>query len=184
MEFVSKSIKETQKIAADLAQKIIKTKNGAIVALEGELGAGKTTFIQGFAKALGVKSKIKSPTFVLMKKYIVPKLGQSRRRLDCHLDSQGVALTLYHLDCYRIGDDKDLKIPGLKEIFEMSHNKSFTTSKGSRKRPQHYATQASHNVVIIEWAERIKKILPKKYIKVHIDHIGNNERKIIVINNF
>jgi len=73
MEFLSKSVKKTQRIAADLAQKIIKTKKSAVIALEGELGAGKTVFVKGFAKALGIKSKIKSPTFVLMKKYKVPQ---------------------------------------------------------------------------------------------------------------
>ncbi|KKS14020.1 MAG: hypothetical protein UU70_C0001G0009 [Candidatus Yanofskybacteria bacterium GW2011_GWA1_41_6] len=138
MEFLSKSVKKTQRIAADLAQKIIKTKKSAVIALEGELGAGKTVFVKGFAKALGIKSKIKSPTFVLMKKYKV----------------------LYHLDCYRVGNHKDLKIPELKEILDMSHN---------------------HDIVLIEWAERVKEILPKKHITVHIDHISKNERKITII---
>src|SRR3989344_1809694 len=106
MEFVSKSSRETQKIASDLARKIIKTKKGIVIALEGELGAGKTVFVKGFAKALGIKSKIKSPTFVLMKKY---KPETVNRKLETNL---------YHLDCYRVGDEKDLKIPELKEILE------------------------------------------------------------------
>ncbi len=139
----SKSVKETQKIAADMAQKIIKSGQGAIIALEGELGAGKTTFIKGFAKALGVKDKVKSPTFVLMKKYHVR------------------GTELYHLDCYRVGNEKDLKIPELKEIL---------------KEP--------HNIVVIEWAEHIRKILPKNHIKIHIDHVDKNKRKIIVTDNF
>ncbi len=142
MILISKSPRETQKIAADLAHKIIKTKKGAIIALEGELGAGKTTFIKGFSKALGIKSKIKSPTFVLMKKYKVP----------------GGTFNLYHLDCYRAGDHKDLKIPELKEIMNMSHN-----------------------IVLIEWAERVEEILPKKHIKIHIDHIDKNKRKIQIV---
>ncbi len=146
----SNSPKETQKIAADLACKIIKTKKGAIIALEGELGAGKTVFVKGFAKALGIKSKIKSPTFVLMKKYKVP----------------GETFDLYHLDCYRIGDHKDLKIPELREILKASHyNVRHCTMT---------------HIVIIEWAERVREILPKKYITVHIDHIGVSERKIII----
>ena len=145
MEFVSKSVKETQKIASDLARKIIKTKKGIVIALEGELGAGKTVFVKGFAKALGIKSKIKSPTFVLMKKY---KPETVNRKLETNL---------YHLDCYRVGDEKDLKIPELKEILE-----------------------ESHNIVLIEWAERVKKIIPKKHITVHIDHVSEKERKITI----
>lgn len=148
MEFVSKSIKETQKIAADLAGKVIKVKRGAVIALEGELGAGKTTFIQGFSKALGIKSKIKSPTFVLMKKYEIETKDKGQE-----------TKFLYHLDCYRIRDEKDLKIFELKEIFE-----------------------ESHNIVLVEWAERIKRIFPKKHIIVHIDHISKNVRKIKIDN--
>jgi len=146
----SHSPKQTQKIAADLAHKILKTKKGAVIALEGELGAGKTTFIQGFAKALGVKSKVKSPTFVLMKKYKV-----------FH------GTNLFHLDCYRIENHKDLKIPELKEILDMSH---------------HYNVRhcTMTHIVIVEWAERVREILPKKHITIHIDHISENERKITI----
>ncbi len=149
----SNSPKETQKIAADLARKIIKTKKGAIIALEGELGAGKTVFVKGFAKALGVKSKIKSPTFVLMKKYQVSGRGEGSRAKP----GISVGINLYHLDCYRVGDYENLKIPELKEIIE-----------------------DSKNIVLIEWAERIRKILPKKFISVHIDHVSENERKISI----
>jgi len=177
MKFVSKSPKETQKVAADLAHKIIKTvktvdnrlaksviHRRTVIALEGELGAGKTVFVKGFAKALGIKSKIKSPTFVLMKKYVIPKSAISRRRLDM----QGDALTLYHLDCYRVRDEKDLRIPELKEILNMSHNNNVEDA------PLH--------IVLIEWAERVREILPKKHITVHIDHINKNTRKLLISN--
>ena len=147
MIFNSHSPEETQKIATDLAQKIIKTKKGAVIALEGELGAGKTTFIQGFMVALGIREKVKSPTFVLMKKYSIN--GGTYRGTN-----------LYHLDCYRISDHKDLKIPELEEILK---------ERGS--------------VVFIEWAERIREIIPKNHITVHIDHISENERKITIMGN-
>ncbi|MCX6743578.1 MAG: tRNA (adenosine(37)-N6)-threonylcarbamoyltransferase complex ATPase subunit type 1 TsaE [Candidatus Parcubacteria bacterium] len=53
-------------IAAKLAKKL---KGGEIIALEGDLGAGKTTFVKGLAKAFGIKQHVTSPTFVLMKVY-------------------------------------------------------------------------------------------------------------------
>lgn len=135
MVFNSHSKKETQKIAADLAAK---TKS-AIIALEGELGAGKTTFVQAFAKALRVKSKVKSPTFNLIKKYKVPEQNKH----------------LYHIDCYRLKDHKEAIPLGIKDIFK-----------------------ESDAIILIEWPERIKKILPKNIIRVHIDHISHNKRKI------
>ncbi len=137
MVFYSRSKRETQKIAADLATE---TKSG-IIALEGELGAGKTTFAQAFAKALGVESKVKSPTFNLIKKYKIPK--QSKY--------------LYHIDCYRLKDHKEAIPLGIKDIFK--------------------ETDA---IILLEWPERIKKILPKNIIRVHIDHIDKNKRKITI----
>lgn len=148
MVYYSKNEKETQKIAGDLARKVIISKNPTVIALEGELGAGKTTFVKGFAKALGIKSKIKSPTFVLMKKYKIPRNSIS------HIP---YSIFLVHLDCYRVRDHRDLATLDLKTIFN-----------------------TPNNIVLIEWPERISKILPKKLIKVHIDHIDNNKRKIMI----
>ena len=143
MIYYSNSPKETQKIASNLA---VKTK-GAIIALEGELGAGKTTFAQAFAKALGVKAKIKSPTFNIIKKYSVPTKTYNLKPKTY----------LYHIDCYRLKDQKEAILLGIKDIF---------------KEPDCF--------VLIEWPERIKKILPEKLILVHIDHIAPRKRKITI----
>ncbi|KKT28521.1 MAG: hypothetical protein UW43_C0007G0003 [Candidatus Yanofskybacteria bacterium GW2011_GWA1_44_21] len=134
--FISKNVSETKKKAANFAERILNIEsNGAIViALEGELGAGKTTFIQGFVSGCGIKEKVKSPTFNILKKY-----GER----------------IYHLDCYRLKDENDLRAFDLKEIFN-----------------------DSGNIVLIEWAERVSKILPGNHWKIHIDHISENERKI------
>lgn len=150
MIYVSNSPTNTQKIATDLLHKLcrIKTKGGVVIALEGELGAGKTVFVKGFAKALGVKEKIKSPTFVLMRKYKIPQVSSSRSQASSHL---------YHLDCYRLRDEKDLETLGIKEVLSNPEN-----------------------IVMIEWSDRVKKILPRKHIKVHIDHVSSKERKIII----
>jgi tRNA threonylcarbamoyladenosine biosynthesis protein TsaE len=68
-KIISKSAEETQQIAADLAKNL----SQGVFALSGDLGAGKTTFVQGFAKALGVEDKIISPTFVLIRQHKIPK---------------------------------------------------------------------------------------------------------------
>ena len=151
MIYLSKSEKETQKIAGDLALKIMKNPStrlrASVITLEGKLGAGKTTFVKGFAKALGIKAKVKSPTFVLMKKYPLKLASLHAYQLA----------NLYHLDCYRVRDHRDLTTLDLKSLFK-----------------------SPDNIVLIEWPERVSKILPKKLIRVHIDHIDNNKRKITI----
>ena len=145
MRHITKSPKETQKLGHFLFNKISLTteKNALVVALEGELGAGKTTLVQGLAKILGIKAKIKSPTFTLMKKYKIPGLKNSK--------------FMYHLDCYRLQNHKDLLSLGIEDVLK-----------------------DKENILLIEWPERIKKILSKKLIDIKIDHIDKNTRKITI----
>ena len=105
MQFRSKSVAETQQLAAKLAEKLVvphSARDGAtVVALEGELGAGKTTFTQAFAKALGVKENLTSPTFVLMKQYAIQVTNYK---------------LLVHIDAYRLKDHHDLLVLGINEL--------------------------------------------------------------------
>ena len=66
MTFLCDSIEDTQKVAKNLAKK---TPPGSVIALIGELGAGKTTFTKGFAREMGVKDPVTSPTFKLVSEY-------------------------------------------------------------------------------------------------------------------
>ncbi|MCL5410944.1 MAG: tRNA (adenosine(37)-N6)-threonylcarbamoyltransferase complex ATPase subunit type 1 TsaE [Patescibacteria group bacterium] len=102
MEYISKSEEETYKIASDLAKKI---KPGDVFALEGDLGSGKTTFIKGFAKALGITNEITSPTFVLLKRYNIPH------------SIVGIK-DLIHIDCYRMSSLEDAHSIGINELLE------------------------------------------------------------------
>ncbi len=109
-----------------------------VIALKGNLGAGKTTFIQGFLRGLGVKFKITSPTFVIIKNYQLPITNYR---------------SAYHIDCYRIKNHKEILDLGFKEIIS---------------NPQ--------NIVLIEWPERIAKVLPKKRISILFKY-GDKENK-------
>lgn len=80
---VCNSVKETKTFAEELSKKI---KQGQVVALIGDLGSGKTTFSQGFAKGLGIDQHVGSPTFKLVSEY------------------NGSYLDLYHVDCYRLNN--------------------------------------------------------------------------------
>lgn len=96
MRILVKTVDETQKLAAKLAKNV---KAGDTILLSGDLGAGKTTFTQGFAKALGIKRPVKSPTFTLVREY------------------QTAQFPLYHLDVYRLGEEGNAEDLGLSEYF-------------------------------------------------------------------
>ena len=99
MEVKSNSPKTTEKIAQNLAKTL---KKGDVVALFGDLGAGKTTFVQGLARGLGTMN-----------------LGpQSRQTGRGPHGTVYQPLTFYHIDLYRGEDINDFKALGLDEIFQ------------------------------------------------------------------
>ncbi|MCD6550100.1 tRNA (adenosine(37)-N6)-threonylcarbamoyltransferase complex ATPase subunit type 1 TsaE [bacterium] len=110
MYYISNSPYSTKKIGRAIAEKVLKEKKGDkafIIALSGELGGGKTTFVQGFASFFDIKEKIVSPTFVIIKRYKIKK-GRYRN--------------LYHIDCYRLSKKKDLIDLGISEILNNPFN--------------------------------------------------------------
>jgi len=145
MVFKSTSPSLTQKIAARLARKIIKTKlkNALIIGLTGELGAGKTNFIQGFAKELKIRERLTSPTFVISRNYNIKTKHYKK---------------LFHVDAYRLKNIKETKILNFEPVIENPKN-----------------------IILIEWAERIKKILPKETIWINFEHGKKENERIIKI---
>ncbi|MEJ2348074.1 MAG: tRNA (adenosine(37)-N6)-threonylcarbamoyltransferase complex ATPase subunit type 1 TsaE [Patescibacteria group bacterium] len=137
MEIITESAQETKdlgrKIAADL-------KGGETLALIGDLGSGKTTFVQGITEGLGIKGRTISPTFILMRRYTAPKFD------------------FYHIDLYRLEDnlEEEVKNLGLEDVWG-----------------------DENNVVVIEWAEKIKDILPGGAISIKFKNLGGDKRKII-----
>ena len=87
------SVEETWKLARQLAPEL---KPGDVVCLEGDLGAGKTTFTQGLAAALGVPGRVNSPTFCIV---------QEHRRLPSSVSSPSL---LVHMDLYRLHGEDDV----------------------------------------------------------------------------
>ncbi len=147
---------QTKSLAEDLAKEILKyssQKEAVIIGLVGDLGSGKTTFLKGFAKGLGIKQEILSPTFVILKKFKITKIKNQKSKIKKFE-------TFYHIDCYRIKKPKEILNLGFKEIIS---------------NPQ--------NIVSIEWADRIKKILPKKTIFLNFKFKERNKR-IIRMKNF
>lgn len=104
----------TKKIGQGLAREILKDSGSKslIIGLEGDLGGGKTTFLQGFAKELKIKRKILSPTFVIVRKLDIPRDKKIKSRF----------LRFYHIDCYRIEKPKDILELDFKKIISDSKN--------------------------------------------------------------
>jgi tRNA threonylcarbamoyladenosine biosynthesis protein TsaE len=103
MEIITKASKETFELGRKIGSNL---EGGKILALTGNLGAGKTTFIQGLAEGLGIKNKIVSPTFILMRQY----------------DQGGRQLKLRHLDLYRLENDIEKEVENLG-LFDMWKDK-------------------------------------------------------------
>lgn len=126
------SLAQMERFASALAKKM---RGGEVIALSGTLGAGKTTFTQFFGKALGVKSRITSPTFTLMQVHRT----QNAKRVT--------RITHFvHIDAYRLRGAKSLvAIGALDYIGE------------------------PHAITVVEWAERVKKVLPEKTMWISLE---------------
>lgn len=85
-EYITKSEQETEDIGAQLAGRL---PGGAVVAMYGELGAGKTAFVRGMARGMGIACRVSSPTFTIVNEY----LGERE---------------LIHFDMYRLSDAEEL----------------------------------------------------------------------------
>ena len=151
--FTTTNSKQTQKLGEILAKEL---KGGEIICLSGVLGSGKTTFAQGVLKGLGAKGPFTSPTFVVMKKYKifskVRPFPPPHRRIP-----QGQTLkNVYHIDAYRVGS-KDILDLGWEEI-----------------------VADKNNIIIVEWAERIKTIVPRNAIWLGFEHLKEDEWEITI----
>lgn len=149
MQKTSFNEKTTIKIAAEFLKKIKPLKSRAVViGLEGELGAGKTTFVKGVAMALGIRKNITSPTFLIIRSYNI--LPGSQKKFN----------KLFHIDAYRLVALDELLKLGFKEII-----------------------RDPRNIVLVEWADKIKKIMPKKTIWIKLSHGKKETERTIKISN-
>lgn len=103
-KIITTSFQETQEFGEAFGKKLT---GGDVVALYGELGAGKTTLVQGIAKGLGITKRITSPTFIIVRTY----------RLQNH-----DANFFYHIDLYRLESERELQGLGIEEIISDPKN--------------------------------------------------------------
>jgi len=141
-EHLTSSSEETRKLGEKTAKELLRKKSRQrVFGLKGELGGGKTTFLQGFAKGLGIKERILSPTFVILKRFQL----------------SGRFKNFYHIDCYRLKKSKELLDLEFEEIISNSQN-----------------------IVVVEWADQVKRIMPKNTVWIKFDFVDEEKRKITI----
>jgi len=137
---ITNSFEETRKLGEEFARSHLARLKYGVIALYGDLGSGKTTFVQGLAKGLGIKRRIISPTFIIVRNYKL-EVG-----------------SFYHIDLYRIQNEKDIESLGIEEII---------------KNPE--------NIVAIEWAEKMGNLLPKKRWNIKFEYLDEDKRRITIV---
>ena len=120
------------------------------VGLQGDLGSGKTSFVQGVARALGVAEHVTSPTFILERIYKLPIPKPNTYNLSPTTFSH-----LIHIDAYRLDSVEELAHLGFEEL-----------------------TKEKENLILIEWPERVAHALPKNMLTIKFEFIDENIRKI------
>lgn len=130
-----------------MARQIVRAKKQSraarIVALYGNLGSGKTTFVQGFMRGLGVRARMASPTFIIMRRV---SLRRARFR------------SAYHVDAYRLRGPRRARSLGLEALIENPLN-----------------------IILIEWPENIRSLIPKSAIRIRFFHGQKENERIISV---
>lgn len=133
--FSTTSEEQTKELARDFAKDL---QPGDVVCLKGDLGAGKTHFVKGMARAFDIpETEVHSPTFTLINEYY----GTT---------------PLYHFDCYRMESVREALEIGAEEYFY------------------------GEGVSVIEWAERIRDIIPDHAVWIQITSPEPSTRKFVI----
>ena len=144
--FEVNGVEETWKLAKKLAAEL---KPGDVVCLEGDLGAGKTTFTQGLAAALGVPGRVNSPTFCIVQEH---RRQSDNRTIEQSNNSPDL---LVHMDLYRLHGEDDVIAIGWEDYL----------SEGA--------------ILVVEWPERAGTLIPADARHVVFTHLEGEESRRI-----
>ncbi|MBR6096351.1 MAG: tRNA (adenosine(37)-N6)-threonylcarbamoyltransferase complex ATPase subunit type 1 TsaE [Oscillospiraceae bacterium] len=134
MDYITHSEAETEALGARFAAGL---SDGAVVALYGDLGAGKTAFVRGMARGMGLDVRVSSPTFTIVNEYTGPR-------------------ELCHFDMYRL--------EGADELFDIGW--------------EDYLRRGA--VCAVEWSERVEEAFEGDEIRVRIEKLDDNARRITI----
>jgi len=138
-EYITHSPDETTELGRRLAEQL---KPGNVVLLRGDLGAGKTTLVKGIAEGFQAAraEDVTSPTFTLVHEY------------------RGAAVTLFHIDLYRIDTQRELDTLALDDLI------------------------GNHNILLIEWVEKFERFVRERDMEIAIEHAGGDQRTVTIKN--
>jgi tRNA threonylcarbamoyladenosine biosynthesis protein TsaE len=135
LKIISPTPQETERIGSLLGALLIP---GDVIALSGELGSGKTTLVRGVAQGMGFSgTEVASPSFTLVNEYVGP-------------------LPLFHIDLYRLGDER--------ELYEIGYDEYISAA----------------GVAVIEWADRIPHVVPNESLWITLRYQAAECREIVM----
>ena len=136
-EYTTHSSDETTELGRRLAAQL---RPGSVVLLRGDLGAGKTTLVKGIAEGFRAAraEDVTSPTFTLIHEY------------------RGGAVTLFHIDLYRIDSQRELDTLALDDLI------------------------GNNNILLIEWGEKFERFVRERDVEIAIAHAGGDQRTISI----
>ena len=140
------SVEETWELAKTLAPEL---KPGDVVCLEGDLGAGKTTFTQGLAAALGVPGRVNSPTFCIVQEH---RQRSNNRTIEQSNNSPDF---LVHMDLYRLHNEDDVIAIGWEDYL------------------------AEGAILVVEWPDRAGSLIPPEARHIVFTHLEGEESRRI-----
>ena len=158
MKKTSQSLEETREVAREFLKTLgvensrHQVSRATVVALQGDLGAGKTAFTQAVGAELGLGGNLQSPTFVIMKVYDLEPTTNPSTPLGVN-NKQWTKF--FHIDAYRLERDEELLHLGWEEIIS-----------------------EPENLIFIEWPERVEGVIPDYSRKIFFEFIDENTRTI------
>jgi tRNA threonylcarbamoyladenosine biosynthesis protein TsaE len=151
LEVISRRPTLTQRLGTALGALL---RSGDLILLDGQLGAGKTTFTQGLAKGMHISEVVNSPTFTLLKEYTGSVPAPQERAADTPVTTK---LPLYHFDLYRLNDPDEIVDLGFEEYFYGS------------------------GVSVVEWAGNADELWPEDRLYVHLSSVDEKKRRLLFV---
>ena len=158
LDVISRSSTQTQRLGKRLGELL---GGGELLLLDGQLGAGKTTFTQGLAQGMGINEVINSPTFTLLKEYTgrsLPSSGIAHSQPGPALRKRHAGrLALYHFDLYRLDEPE--------EIFDLGFEDYFSSS----------------GVCVVEWADKAGALWPSDRLYIRLKLLDETKRSLLFV---